>query len=400
MLKSLTSPQGNANTMKKTNLTDKSKITVAFFIDSIWSLTGGTEVQLINIIKNIDKIIFNPIICCHYKSEWMKKNFDLCPVYEIGFKSITNPKSWLKIISFSSLLKTINCQIVMCYFRDANISATIAAKLAGVPVIIPNRRSKGHWHNAVDIVLLRLINKFATKILTNSEDVRYFTHEREKVSLSKIDVIYNGVDLAKFTLTINNEKQKLRTEYNIPTNSIIGTVVANLRPVKGLDVLLKAIPEILKSIPNFLLLIVGKDLGEKSKLDKIIESKNISQQVQFLGLRSDIQNILKLSDIGILPSRSESLSNAIVEYISVGLPVIATDVGGTKELILHGENGFLVKKEDSSGLARAVVKAFSSDSTLRNMSTMSRSRAKNMFDIKIQTKCYEDYFLKLLNEGR
>jgi glycosyltransferase involved in cell wall biosynthesis len=373
-------------------------VRIAFVADSIWYHSGGTETQLLQLIRCLDRTRFWPVFCCLYQTDWLRKNFDLCPMFEIGTNAPLKPASWLKVLRFSKYLMAQKIHIVQTFFRDANLACVAAARLARVPVIISSRRSKGHYYNEWEIMLLRFFDRFVTRVLTNSEDVRLYTHQTEGIPLKKVDLIYNGIDVERFCPVSYACKRSVKRTLGLPEGAIVGALVANMRGVKGIDVLIKGLPQVVKRFREFIVLVVGRDMGEGQYLKALVRSLGLRENVRFLGLRSDITEILKACDIGILSSRSESLSNSILEYMSCGLPVVATDVGGTREMVSSGRNGYVVPSEDSAALAAAITKILENPELLAKMGRESRVRAEMQFAVEKQIKCYERYYLTLIKD--
>ena len=177
------------------------------------------------------------------------------------------------------------------------------------------------------------------KIVGNSKKILAELANEEGVPTEKLVLIYNGIK-------INNEKKIISYNTNKiinfeKKNNVIMTIVANLIPYKGHINLIEVCS--LLTEKNWILLIVGEDRNNfLSILLKFIKKKNLDNQIKILGLRDDIDDILSISDIGVLASHEEGFSNAILEYMSFSLPVVATNVGGNPEAVIHEKNGFIV----------------------------------------------------------
>ncbi|MCD6298162.1 MAG: glycosyltransferase [Deltaproteobacteria bacterium] len=374
-------------------------IPIAFVIDTIESPTAGTEKQLLRVIENIDRRQFKSLFCYLYESDWIRKNLDLCTSYEIGTRSPLRPTSWAKIIRLAFFFHRNRVQIVQTFFRDANIAGIIAGRLANVPVIISSRRNKGYWQTSSELLILKILNLLVTRFLANSKDVRKYTHDVEGIPLERIDVIYNGFDFNQLTKETFEVRSKAKKVLEIPEDTLVAVAVANLRPIKGTEVLINALPSVIKQVPNFVLLLVG-DGNERPKLEGLVRNLELGDTVRFLGTRTDVMEILSACDLGVLSSHSESLSNSIIEYMASGLSVVATDVGGTREMVIHGENGLLVPVGDSKALGKAMIQILV-DAKLRiKMGRRSREIAQNRFSLEGCIKEHEDYYLKFLAKNK
>jgi glycosyltransferase involved in cell wall biosynthesis len=171
-------------------------------------------------------------------------------------------------------------------------------------------------------------------------------------------------------------------------------MVANLRPVKGVDVFLESARLVLDSVPGINFIVAGEG-EERKRLKGICRQLKLDSSVKLIGVISDVIPLLRASDIGVLSSSSESLSNAIIEYMAAGLPVVCTDVGGNRELVHDGLNGFLVPPGDPQKLADAIVKLVNDPDLRIKMGRESRQRAELLFDLDRTMKDYEALYLKI-----
>ncbi|HUV14843.1 MAG TPA: glycosyltransferase, partial [Acidobacteriota bacterium] len=180
--------------------------------------------------------------------------------------------------------------------------------------------------------------------------------------------------------------------------TLVGTV-AHLSSEKGHRTLLRAIAELKDSCPEALLLIVGD--GElRAELEDAVVDLGISDQVEFLGFRSDVEGLVKQFDICCLPSLSEGLSSAILAAMAARLPVIATSVGGIPELVQDGVTGKLVKPNQSQELAVALA-ALLKDQVLRQrMGKSGRQRVESHFTLRQKLDATERAYEELLRTGR
>ncbi|MEI6611095.1 MAG: glycosyltransferase [Deltaproteobacteria bacterium] len=371
-------------------------IPIAFCIDTIEAPSGGTENQLLLLIRNIDRTRFSPILCVLYSSAWLQTQFNLCPVYEVGTKSPLRPSSWTKIFRLSRFLRQRGVRIVQTFFRDANIAGILAARFAFVPIIISSRRNKGHWHTGFELALLRCLNLFVTSFLANSEDVKQYTNQAEGIPLNRIDVIYNGFDFKGISAMTPEMKSKFRKSLDIPGDALVISAVANLRPVKGLDILVQSLQRVISAFSNVVVLLVGEG-SERSNLAKQIQSLGLDNTVRFMGTRKDIPDILQASDLGVLSSHSEGLSNAIIEYMACGLPVVATDVGGNHELVIPGENGYLVPPGNPGALSEALIQLLQDSELRHSLGMNSLNLVKDKFNLSVYIQAHERYYWGLIN---
>ncbi len=374
------------------------KIKIAYVIDTIDYKIGGTERQLILLLENLDRSRFEPYLCCFKDSSWLEDHLSSFNICLFQFNSFFSPLDYYSLIKCSKFLKTERIDIVQTHFRDGNIFGIIAAKLAGIKTIISTRRNMGYWHNRKEIAVLRVLNQMVTGFLANSKAVKSYVHKIEKVPEGKIEVIYNGCESSNFHKKSDVHKKKYRQMFGIHSDSPVIVNVANLRPVKGLDVFLKAAKTVISHHSGARFLILG-DGPERETLYRLAENLGITNHVKFLGSRSDVSDILSICDIGVLSSHSEGLSNSVIEYMAAGIPVVCTNVGGNSELVEHNKNGFLVSPNSHDEIASTIIKLIDNLTIMRNMGEASLKRAKSTFNFDSFIQRTENYYMNLVSGG-
>ncbi len=365
-------------------------INVAFIIDVIESPTAGTEKQLVTLIKGLDRSVFNPYLCALKRSAWLEDEFDLCPVHFLDAGSFKNPKTYLDILRFSRFLKSNKIDILQTHFRDSNIIGILSAKLAGTKNVISTRRNQGYWHTSLDRAILRLINGWVDCFIANSVSTKSWAERAEGIPAKKISVIHNGMDLEPFRVA-RSFRNAVRVELGIKDTDPVAGIVANLRAVKGLDIFLMAAAKVKKSLPEARFLIIGEG-PERKNLQKLSSGLGLDKSVLFLGRRQDIPRLLGAFDAGVLTSHSESFSNAVVEYLAAGLPVVCTDVGGCREAVEDGVNGFVVRPGDHVRLAEGLLKVLAGGAS-GAMGAKSMSKAETLFSLPMMMKNYEEFYM-------
>lgn len=365
-------------------------IKIAFVIDTIESPTAGTEKQLLLLVKHLDRTKFKPYLCVLRSSKWLREEFDLCELFDADILSFKNLSAFRNIYRLSRFFRAEGIDIVQTHFVDANKVGIVAAKLAGVKAIISARRNQGYWHNKSELILLKLLNSITTKFLANSESTRQWTVRTEGVAPDRIFVIYNALEIEYYQKASVEQRLAFGETLGFPPHAIIVGIVANLRPVKAVDVFLRAAKNVAISYPQTRFIVVGEG-PERARLELLAAELGIATLVRFLGMRIDVPEILGCIDIGVLSSSSESFSNSIVEYMAAGLSVVCTDVGGAREAVENGINGFVVQLGDDMALADGMVTILSSG----NMALMGRSgkdKAESEFSLIAILQQYEKFF--------
>lgn len=327
-------------------------IKIAFVIDTIESPTAGTEKQLLLLIEHLDRTQFQPYLCVLRSSAWLETEFALCPLHILGITSFKRLQTLERIYAFSRFLRREGIAIVQPHFRDAGIAAILAAKLGGVPCIIGTRRNQGYWLTPFELRLQKFLNRWVSAFIANSRNTKEWAVKTEGIPAEKITVIYNAIDLGAFARITEEDRQGVRRRWGIPEDAPVVGIVANLRPVKGIDVFLRAAAIVSRRVPVARFVIVGAG-DERQRLEALTVDLGVQDAVRFTGTRTDTALLVSSFDVGVLSSHSESFSNAVVEYLAAGIPVVSTDVGGCREA-LDTESDRIVPPGDWEVLAAAI----------------------------------------------
>jgi glycosyltransferase involved in cell wall biosynthesis len=156
--------------------------------------------------------------------------------------------------------------------------------------------------------------------------------------------------------------------------------VASLQPKKALDVLIRAWQEVTQAVPNARLIILGEG-AERAALEALIVQSQLSERVHLAGFVQNVPDYLRAADLFVLPSRAEGLSNALLEAMSAELPIVATEVGGTSDLITSGENGLLVPPDDLSALTSALIRLLQSPALRDQVAQAARQTVESRYAI-------------------
>ena len=303
----------------------------------------------------------------------MKKSYDLFAVRMI-----------------MKLIRTENIDIVNTHSGRDSLLAGIAGRLSvKKPAVVRTR------HLALPITSKFTYTMLANKIVTVSEYVREYLIS-EGISSSKIAAVHTCVDLNRFDP--EKAKDSLRTELGLADGTPVVGTVSILRRKKGHHILLDAIPAILKEVPETVFVFAGNGPQEENIVNKIYDL-GLKGKVFMLGLRDDIPDVLKSIDLFVLPTLQEALGTSFIEAMAMGKPVIGADVGGVGEVIKDGINGYLVKPNDPSGLARAIIKVLQADDRGRMMGIEGKKMARQNFSSERMCEEMHSFYLSLLRRN-
>jgi len=363
---------------------------------------GGTEGQVHNLVKHMDRQQFDVRFSCmkkwgHFLDEMEHWNL---PITEFPVSNFYSPDTTRQFIRLVAAMRRQNIQICHSYNFYANVFAIPAARLAGVPVIIASIRDQGVYLTPAKKRVQKLICSMADCILVNSDSIRDWLQE-EQYPAKKISVIKNGIDLQRYAK--ETDSGALRAELGIPEDAPIVTMLSRLNPQKGIDDFLRAAAHVSSTHPDAWYLVVGEKLEFKDKL--VVQDKNyheylhqltlqhgIAKRVIFAGHRNDVPDLLNISAISVLPSHSEGLSNTLLESMAAGVPMVATSVGGNAELVRHGINGMLVPVHSPMAIAAAIINILDQPELAARFGRASKRLAAEQFSMSGMVSKTEEFY--------
>lgn len=376
------------------------KIKVMYVIGTME--VGGAERHLVEVLKRLDRNKFEPFLCCLSRGGSLMAEVEKAGVpYAIaGFDGLTR-YSFISLYRLYRIIRREKPDILHCYLFWAYVIGGYLGRLAGVPYLIAARRSLGYFKEGKPHYqfLENTINRWTDIIMVNSRGVWEDVLKREKnVDPARLRLIYNGVDLTRFDFSFDPEAKKRELGIE-PGWKVVGTV-ANLYPYKGHRELILAAAGVVKKFPRTVFLLVGRDAGMRAELEKLATQLGITANVRFLGERADVPELLKIFDIQVLPSYEEGFSNAILEGMASGNPMVVTDVGGNAEAVVDGECGFVVPPRDPKALEEAIATLLTDEGLALRMGEAARRRVEKHFRVEDMVRKIEAMYLELMEEKK
>lgn len=322
-------------------------IRVCFVIDRL--SRAGTETQLLQLIQRLDRTRVEPRLCLLDGRDEVSESLlpKDCPTLRLGVRRLASLHALRQGVEFQRFLKRERIDIVQTYFTDSTRFAAPIAKTAGVGAVFGSRRNVGHAITRFDGMLARLYNHwFIDQIVANCDAARRAVIEQEGARPAQVQVVPNVLDLDRFSDLAPWRAKSAGSLHKVG-------MVGNLRPVKGADLFIRAVRTVLRQFPGTTFEIAGG--GNPQPYQLLIDEQGLSGNVRLLGEVVDVPGFLGTLDIAVLPSRAEGQSNALLEYMAAGRPIVATNVGGNAELVFSGRNGLLVMPDESE-LAAAIVR--------------------------------------------
>lgn len=372
---------------------------------------GGTETQVVNLTRNIDRERYDLRFACLRKWGPFLKEIEQrdIPVEEFGITSLYKPHTLRQLFRLARYMRKHRIQIAHSYNFYANMLTVPAAKLAGVPVVIASIRDCGVYLTPKQKLVNKFVCSMADKILVNAVAIKDWLLEQGYPE-HKIDIIRNGIDMTPYNECRNNLNQttnSIREEFGIASSAPIVVMLSRLNRLKGVNEFLFAAAEVTKSHPDVKFMIVGEKLAARKgsfgkderyhqELKYLVDRLGLNEQVIFTGYRSDTPAILSEANVSVLPSHNEGLSNTLIESLAAGVPIVTTRVGGNPEIVEHGVNGLLVPVKSPEPLAQAIKQILENPDLAASMKEANRERARDMFSIDKMVTDTENYYVKQL----
>ncbi len=354
---------------------------------------GGIETLVLNMCRYLDKSKFNMYICSLKKDNVLKSEFEEMniPLHVIVKKEGIDIGLIFKL---RKLFRKLDIDIVHTHNAAQWFYGALAVIGLNKPKIIHTQHSVLEQGKNKLLYSLRFLAKKTAFIVCVAEYVADYMVNKGKLFKEKVKVVYNGITVEKFELTVDGKQKK--ESLGVPAGYKLLGIVARLVPVKDHKTLLDALKLVLQKGNKVKLLIAGG--GELAKdLEEHAIELEIEKEVVFLGKRRDIPEILNVLDIFILSSISEGLSVTLLESMASGLPVVATDVGGNAEVVIQGKTGVLVPSGNSEELARAIIGLLENEEKTISMGREGKKQVREKFNIEKMINEYRELYSKMVN---
>lgn len=366
------------------------------FLVTVGLGVGGTEVQLMEMAERLDRKRFVVTVVAlkgegAIAGEMRKRGIKVVALNGAGKMDAR------VLFRFFSLVRTEQPDVIHSFLPLANYVGMIVGHMLKVSVLVASYRGLEQRESSFWAWVDRLVVRLAQATTCCSDAVRWFATEKFGGDPNKYITIYNGIDIERFRCASAISKSHLGLREGVAT---IGTVCRLEEPTKGLAVLLKGLAQLnrMPNIPPFQLLLVG-DGPSANALHRLSEELALNEIVIFVGLRRDVEQILPLLDLFVLPSLSEGFGIALVEAMAAGCPVVATAVGGIPEVVQAGRTGVLVPAGDSNALTDALADLLKDRSKARIFGRDGQRRVATQFAVSTMVHRHESLYERLLKEA-
>lgn len=347
---------------------------------------GGLENGVVNVVNGLDAADFRSSICCLKDTGAFAARIRSAqvPIRSMGLRQ---GNDWGLPLRLARLFRSTRSDIVHTRNAESFFYASIAARLAGVPVLIHSEHGRTFTDRRLRWHAQRLLSGLAHGIFAVSADLREQLVRHIGLRSERIDVLYNGVDTAHFAAVDRNHA---RGDLGLPGDAFVIGSIGRLVNVKNYPLLLRAFAA--QGDHNAFLVLAG-DGPERTALDALATQLGVAARVRLLGHRDDIPRILAALDVFVLCSRSEGMSNTLLEAMAAGLPTIATRVGGNPEILRDGLDGRLVADDDQQALAATLGELAGAAGMRRAMGERARRRVVQEFSMQAMVQRYAKYYV-------
>lgn len=357
-------------------------IRVCFLIDRLGY--GGTELQLVALIRALDRRLVAPHLALLDGSDPESRALEPaeCPVLRLGVRRLLRPRTLVSLSRFVRFLRRAKIDVLQAYFADSACFALVAGKLARIPCLVRTRNNAHRSDTRVQQILARLLGRFATLTVANSEAARGAVVEEDGADPRTVVVVPNGADPGRFSGIPLPDSEDAATARSRKVG-----MVANLRRVKGVDVFVRAAPLVKETHPAVSFHVVGEG-PDRGKLEALVAELGLAKSFRLEGRCSDVAGFLADLDVAVLSSRSEGMPNAVLEYMAAGRPIVATAVPGVVSLLRDGEDGILVPPDSPPHLAAAIGTLLADRKLAARVAATARARARSEFSIEAKARIF------------
>lgn len=348
---------------------------------------GGPERQMLGLARHLP-----PEVRSHFASfsEHGRCDAFLNEVRNAGFGTTKlkhdSPHLRAAIRELVTLIHKRNATILFTHTYKPNLLGRLAARRAGIPHVVVSRGWTGeNWKVRAYEKLDRLNLRFADRIVAVSNG-QANKIRKAGVPENRIVVIRNAARLGAFEKRTDGRNDLLNNFGNSQPSRII-LAAGRLSPEKGFDVLIDAASHVVKEHPHAGFVIFGEGV-EREALTKQVQLLGLQSHVVLAGFTDRLDHYLPHADIVVLPSRTEGLPNVALEASAAGVPVVATAVGGTPEVIAEGKTGFLVPSEDATTMAIRIGQLLRNDDLRNRFGEAGRQRMEDEFSFEAQAGRY------------
>ena len=354
----------------------RERIRVCLLSDTV-GLDAGTERQVVETAKRLDPQGFEVHLVCLEDSPQLQSLRGTCHISVFPAASVNSLNGLSQAGRFRRYLREHRIQIVHAYMNKTAAFAVMSCA-GSSRIVVTSRLNTGYWYTPTLKRWFQVLNLRTDCVMANSQEAKRIAVETEGLPPEKVAVVYQGVDMSRFSAGLGDRSASERL--GVPREARIVGIVANLRPVKDHKLFLRAAQIVAREIADSAFLLAGR--GELyQELRDFAAELGIADRVFFTQGEGNVMDWLAGMSVGCITSFSEGFSNAIIEYMAAALPVVAVDVGGNRDAIVHGQTGFLVPDRTPEAFAAPLIELLRNEELRANMGANGLQRCKELFEV-------------------
>ena len=376
------------------------KINILFLID-ILAGYGGTEKHLIYLFSMLDKKKYNCIVVpFNINEDYLKMSslgVKVIPI-KIARYSLLNLVNLFRLVR---IMKSNNIDIVQTFHFFSDTLGVLVSRLASVKKIISSRRDMGFKKGRFHLVINKIMNRHIDRFITVSDAVGDWISMHENVPKDRQVTIRNGIDLVSFKPLTGEERKAIRNELGMSETDFVVGIVGHIRPEKGHGMFFQAAYQLSRKIPNVRFVIVGGgDLYLCDTYRSFVKEKGFDDRTLFTGYVDDSMKYIHVFDVACLTSKTEGFSNAILEYMALEKPVVATTVGGNREVVIDGYNGFGVPPDSPEALEERLLFLYHEPELREKMGKQARKTVEEKFTVERMIEAHSNLYEETISGSR
>jgi glycosyltransferase involved in cell wall biosynthesis len=376
------------------------RIIVMFLVNALW--VGGAEQQLLELVKGIDKNRFEPIVVSLYPGGTLEAEVKAISGVEFISLDRRGKYDFFILLKVLRLLRQRHVDVIQPFLTPATFFGLVPAVISRTPVKVVTERCgvrvKTHFGYDTYRKTEDFFSRFADWVIPNSEAGRSYLIGRG-INPARIQVVYNGINLDRLTPDPFKVTQ-IRDAMGLPPEGSVVGITASLSPAKDHVTFLQAARLVSQVMPNTRFAIVGDGPLRKS-LENEANELGLAAHVTFHGIQRDIGSYISSHDVACLCSIDhEGCSNALLEAMALGKPVVATDVGGNRELVDHGRTGLLIPMRNPQSLAGAILTYLRQPDWARTVGQRARQMVLIRFGLDRMVREYEQLYEQSIRAKR
>jgi glycosyltransferase involved in cell wall biosynthesis len=377
-------------------------IHVVYLID-YFHRTGGTERHLSHLVTLLPRESFT----CTIVAFDLGENALLDAVRAHGVRVVHLPvqreydlNGIRRAAELWTLLRNLRPDIVQTFHQKSDTYGAVIARLAGAPHLVSSKRDTGETRKPRDVFLNRRLKGLFERTIVVADAVGKSVAANDRLDPARLVRIYNGVDAREFRPPTAAEKAAARAQLKFAPDDFAVAMVAGFRPEKRHDVFFAGLKRALVRAPQIKVVLAGGGplLGH---YEQMCQREGLSGRVTFTGAVHDVNRYLHAVDAGCLvPGSNEGFSNAVLEKMAMGLPLIVTDVGGNAEAVVDGENGYIIPPSDEVAFSEALVKLSADPGRAAAMGQLSRRLVEQRFSLDSMWQAHASLYQAICAPGR